>query len=139
MFPNTDAVYQGEVANAAVEIADNMSDLQVALGIDLDADGVVEDTDEDGVQLATNADEWQFNDEEETDPDDLLWAGAPLHFVRLTTLGHTRSPDRQYVSPAIEAIENHVYGEVEPPPSDELVSRRYRRRLLQNVIDMRNL
>jgi prepilin-type N-terminal cleavage/methylation domain-containing protein len=137
MFPATEAVYAGEQANAAVEIADNMVDLQVALGIDFDGDGVVEDTDADGNPLATDEDEWQFNAVD--DEDTLAWSTAPLHYVRLTTLGHTRSPDRQYVSPAIEQIENRVYDEDDTVLGGELIERRYRRRMLQNVIDMRDL
>jgi prepilin-type N-terminal cleavage/methylation domain-containing protein len=136
MFPGTEAVY-GDAANAAVEIADNIADLQVALGIDLDGDGLIADVDEDGVPLDGDADEWLWNDE--ADEPGLDWDTAMLHFIRLTTLAHTRSPDRTYVSPPIDAIEDHAYEESPGVAGDELVTRRYRRRMLQNVIDVRNL
>jgi hypothetical protein len=60
--------------------------------------------------------------------------------VRLTFLGQAGRPDRQYIAPAIASIEDRVYAEDQVPTSaDEIVERRYRRRLLQSVIDLRNL
>ena len=45
-----------------IDIADNIFDLQVALGIDLDNDGRIDIEDGGGVPLAANADEWLWND-----------------------------------------------------------------------------
>jgi prepilin-type N-terminal cleavage/methylation domain-containing protein len=137
VFPATETVYSGDPANASVEIADNIADLQVALGIDLDGDGLIAELDEDGSPLALDEDEWLFNDA--GDEPGLDWDAAPLQFIRLTTLAHTRSPDRTYVSEPLEAIEDHVYDESATVRGPDIVERRYRRRLLQNVIDVRNL
>jgi prepilin-type N-terminal cleavage/methylation domain-containing protein len=137
MYPGTETVYLGDVANAAVEIADNISDLQIALGIDLDGDGLIAELDQDGNPLAGDADEWLWNDD--ADEPGLVWDTAPLQFIRLTTLAHTRSPDLQYVSAPLDAIEDHAYGESSIVTGSDIVERRFRRRLLQNVIDVRNL
>jgi prepilin-type N-terminal cleavage/methylation domain-containing protein len=136
MFPGTETVY-GDAANVAVEIADNIADLQVALGIDLDGDGLIVDVDDEGDPLDGDADEWLWNDA--GDEPGLDWDTAALHFIRITTLAHTRSPDRAYVSAPIDAIEDHTYGESARVTGEDLVPRRYRRRTLQNVIDVRNL
>jgi prepilin-type N-terminal cleavage/methylation domain-containing protein len=136
MFPNTDAVWGGP-ENAAIEIADNVFDLQVSYGVDLDVDGIVEVAMEDGTPLDADEDEWLWNDAE--DDDSLDWFNTPLHFVRVTTLAHTRGPDRQYISPSIDSIEDRVYGESDPTSPGEIAARRYRRRQLESVIDLRNL
>ncbi len=141
MFPNTDVIYADDPANAVMDMAENVLDLQVALGIDFDVDGVFEDRDAaTGLPLPTDEDEWLGNDPAD-DPLDPGWDndGAALQFVRLTTLGHTRGGDRQYISPSIDEVEDHVYGEQTPTSPDEVASRRFRRRLMQNVIDVRNL
>jgi type II secretory pathway pseudopilin PulG len=137
MFPGTDEVWGG-VESAATEIADNVLDLQVALGVDLDANGLVDEFDDGGAPLAEDEDEWQGN--HEADKDLVEWTTAPLHFVRLTMLAQTRSPDRQYVSPSIDNIEDHAYLEHRlPGTGDDLQARRYRRRSFSSVVDLRNL
>jgi hypothetical protein len=138
MFPGSELVHLADPANGAMDIAENILDLQVALGIDLDLDGVVDEREDDGTPLPPEDDEWQGNHADDA-ADPLAWSLAPLHFIRLTTLGHTRGPDRQYVAPPITRLENHDYAEVAPRTPEEAATRRFRRRQLTNVIDVRNL
>ena len=134
MLPNIDTLHP----DGAIDIADNVFDLQVALGIDLDGNGRVDIEDAGGAALATNADEWRWNDPAD-DPDDTVWDGASLQHVRLTILGLAQTADRQYISPALEDIEDRVYNEPAEPTGGEVQPRRYRRRLIQSTIDLRNL
>ena len=132
-------IHPGSAQNAAIDIADNIFDLQVAHGIDLDGNGIVDAEDGDGVPLATDADEWLWNDEND-DASLLSWVIAPLQHVRLSILGQTQVADRTYISDAIEAIEDHDYSESDVPgTTDEVLARRYRRRQLQSTINLRNL
>jgi hypothetical protein len=119
------------------DIADNVFDLQVAFGIDVDLDGRI-DVEDAGVPLAKNLDEWRYNAPGELDDDDSLWPGS-LQQVRLSIVGQAQTADRQYVSPAMSNLENRVYGEDDTPDFDEVAARRYRRRILQSSIDLRNL
>ena len=144
MLPGTDIVHPAD--NGALDIADNIFDLQIALGIDADADGEVESEDDDGNPLDTDADEWVWNDEADDaigtqfpgliDP---TWESAPLHHVRLSILGQTQTPDRQYISEALESIENRDYSESPIVTGSDVVDRRYRRRFLQSTVDLRNI
>jgi prepilin-type N-terminal cleavage/methylation domain-containing protein len=135
MLPNTDILHP----DGAIDIADNVIDLQVALGIDLDGNGRIDIEDAGGSPLATNADEWWWNDPAD-DPDPLTWDNAPLQHIRLTLVGQAQTADRTYISPALTDIENHAYNEPEVPGNDqEVLARRYRRRVLQSIIDLRNL
>ena len=120
-----------------IDIADNVFDLQVAFGIDVDGDGRIDIDDGAGTMLATNADEWRWNDPADA-PGDLDWPGSLQH-VRLTIVGQAQTADRQYVSPAMADLENRVYDESSLPQDQALEDRRYRRRILQSSIDLRNL
>lgn len=137
--PGTQDPYRGDAGNLTVDLADNILDLQVALGIDTDATEAIEDTGDD-------EDDWLFNAQGDTpvvvdawnsvDPD----VTFPLYYLRLTTLARTDRADPSYVSPAIDWIEDHEYGEpATPADGDERLQRSYRRRVLRTVIDLRNL
>ena len=114
-----------------MDIADNVFDLQISFGVDLDGDGrVTEDSDD----LAS--DEWLYNS-----PDDnaaaALWAAGQLGYLRINTLVQSDRPERGQQAPKLTFIENHEYLD-----SDSLngpVMRMFRRRLLRTVVDMRNL
>jgi hypothetical protein len=136
LFPGTDVAYADDDLNLQSDIADGVTDLQVALGVDTDGDGSILD---DG----TAADEWLFNHEDD-DPDEAgKWNDAsnrPLYFVRINTLARTDRRELNYVSPAITAIEDSTYGESDPPSSEaDRQQRMYRRTLLQTMVDLRNL
>ena len=139
--PGTENAYQGDTSNLTVDLADNILDLQVALGIDTDGTNLIEDT-------GDGEDDWLFNhiDDGGPDPDTAAWNSPvaettwPLFYLRLTTLARTDRADPNYVSPAIDRIEDHEYGEPDiPADGDERQARTYRRRVLQTVIDLRNL
>jgi hypothetical protein len=132
-YPGTNDAYAGAPANLVADVADNILDLQVALGIDRVAPEGVQET-EDG------DDDWLFNSPDDaTNPD--LWNGdaLPLDYLRITTLARTDRLDPEYTSPPITAIEDRVYPETVVPAADEALDRKYRRRLLQTVVDLRNL
>jgi hypothetical protein len=134
MLPNTDTLHP----DGAIDIADNVFDLQVALGVDLDNNGRVDIEDGAGAALAANADEWLWNDP--ADDPTLAWGNSTLQHVRLTIVGQAQTGDRQYISPALTTIENRDYSEsAAPSTGSEVAARRYRRRMLQSTIDLRNL
>ena len=60
MLPNTDTLRPDGSPGLPkpIDIADNVFDLQVALGVDLDGNGRVDIEDAGGTPLPTNADEW---------------------------------------------------------------------------------
>ena len=119
-------------SNGRVDIADNVLDLQVALAIDLNNDGDIDEN-----PSALDTDEWMFND-----PADNL--GLPgwnnrLFQARITTLTRTDRPDPGYVSEAITTIENRDYSEPTLPTTvADQNDRTHRRRQLQSVVDVRN-
>ena len=137
-YPGTE-IPHGSDPTLQVDLADNILDLQIALGIDRDDDGAAA---EDAV--TPGDDEWLFNDSTDKEAD-AAWNDSGgrtpnLYYVRVSTLARTDRPDPKYVSPAIGAIEDNVYDEPELPSNEaERQDRIYRRRLTQDVVDLRNL
>lgn len=121
-------------ANTRVDIADNVLDLQVALAIDLNNNG---DIDENPADLTT--DEWMANDP----GDDLTtagWATNRLFSARVSTLTRTDRPDAGYMSGPLTTIENRDYSEPAAPTNQQDQNdRAHRRRTLQTVVDLRNI
>jgi prepilin-type N-terminal cleavage/methylation domain-containing protein len=135
MVPFTEVPYGGNVANARIDVADNIVDLQITLGVDLDGDGEVPQQVE---YDDRDTDEWLYNhDADDTEPE--TWNGRRLFYVKLSTLGRTERRDWNYLAPRIVRIENHPYDEVADPPEDERRERLFHRRLLETIVDMRNL
>lgn len=145
VYPGNDAAYGGDDANLREDIADNIRDLQVALGIEnedpiADPDDQVTESDP-----PDENDEWLFNASADDKTDTVKWNGTVarpnrLYYVRVTTLARTDRPDPQYVSPPIANIEDHVYNEPAAPTTQaDLNQRRFRRRLLTTIIDLRNV
>ena len=138
MTPNTELVYQGDAALASQNIAENVSDLQIALGYDLDADGrVLMVEDDDGNPVPAALDEWYHNDA--ADDSGLAWNLAPLQYIRVSMIARASAPDLQYIAPALATHYDRVYNEASQPSGVEAVLRRYRRRQLENLIDLRNI
>ena len=55
-------------------------------------------------------------------------------------MGQAQTADRQYISPPLDDIEDRVYNEPAAPTSGaEVQARRYRRRVLESSVDLRNL
>lgn len=135
----TETAYAAQPANLRAYIADNILDLQVALGIDVENDGDIEDP-------GGATDEWLFDEPGDTNPDGTLastdWnTGLPsIYFVRVSALARTDRGDVNYVDDPIQQIEDRIYDEDAVPPTDEeRDARRHRRRLMETMIDLRNL
>lgn len=140
VYPNTDVAWNGDAQNLRVDIAENIVDLQVALGVDEDLDDVVID---DPVSECGN--EW-IGDGIGTETSNPLsprvagvckWDGRGLFYVRLSTLARTDRFDPAYTAPRIDQIEDHVYtAGATGENTDE--NRHRRRRLLQTLAVLRN-
>ena len=135
LYPGTETAH-GDSTNLHVDIADNVLDLQIALGIDRNATERIEDTQNAGDDWLLNAD----GDSPIANTADWNDPARPLYYVRISTLARTDRLDPEYVAPPIQAIEDHVYDEpAQPADEASILERRYRRRLLQTVVDLRNL
>jgi len=165
-MPGTDIAYgpPGVAANAQnlwIDLADNILDLQIALALDTvnhvprtPPPGVTEPAGLTTIaadrvngyisEAATGLnDDWLYNNTNDNIADP-VWAGAEPYWVRVSLLARTDRRDSQYEAPVLGAIEDHAY-----PASDPLnlantavgstQQRMYRRRILQTVIDLRNL
>ncbi len=142
-FPDgADTPYANDPSNLTVDLADNILDFQVALGIDTDeTDEIEEDPANPG------NDDWLYNSPADDDTEgrwDIVPLSVPnrvpdLFYLRLTTLARTDRPELRYVSPAIANIEDHVLAEPDDPTGADLPPRRHRRWLMRTIVDMRNL
>lgn len=136
-YPGSNNVHPSN-PSAAEDIADNVWDLQIALGVDADGDGVVNDT-------QSAVDEWLFNHKDDAlddpaVPGSWVWNGSPLELMRITALVRSDQRDVKYVSSALASIEDRIYNEPDvPADKTQLAERRYRRRQVQSVVDFRNL
>ena len=129
--PGTEDPYNDDDQNFALDLADGVFDLQVALGLDTDYPSTntttpgsfdddsdySNDTNDEVIYEGTvagndrNTDDWLFNDPDD-DPDQIRYrehqfttrVGQPvnLHFVRITTLARTSRGDRKYRAPDID-------------------------------------
>lgn len=138
VYPGTDSPWDGDAENWQADVADNIVDLQVALGLDTPNGGCTLKADETNCSIAETADgeadDWMLNGERAPDP---AFAGASLHYVRLSTLARTDRGDWRYQAPLLVRIENHAFAPASPLNS--IANRQFRRRHLRTVIDMRNL
>jgi len=127
--PGTNLAYGGKEENLHQDIADDILDLQVAMGIDGDDDHEI------------SADEWWNAKINKAAPYQARLTSTPnLYYLRITTLGRTAGRDFQYEAPLISAIENNNYDEAATQGTTAtIVNRSYHRRLLRTVIDVRNL
>jgi hypothetical protein len=129
VFPNTEIPYRGDVANWSQDIADNIVDLQVALGMAPAGVGGALTESVDG-----NGDSWLFNG-----PGDNATAppGVNVFYARVTAMARTDRADPKYVAPFINRLEDRTYTAADLLNS--AVERMRRRRLLQTVVDLRSL
>jgi hypothetical protein len=129
-YPNTEDVHPS--ATAGDDLSDNILDLQIARAFDLDGDGTIDENDDPA------ADEWLLNDAGD-DPEDEQWVGRSLLNVRISTLARTDRPDRGYLSPPLDNLENRDYDESPVPVTDvDVMDRAARRRRFTTVVDLRN-
>jgi prepilin-type N-terminal cleavage/methylation domain-containing protein len=115
--------------NLRQDIADGVVDLQMALGFDVNGDGdVVERLDRPG------EDEWQGNAAGEAA------LGGGFKDLRISTLVRTNRPDNTYEAPVLPRVEDHVYSLTDAQDRiNGTTARKYRRRLLQTIVNLRNL
>jgi type II secretory pathway pseudopilin PulG len=137
VYPGTNVPWADNLQSWQTDIADNILDVQVALGMDAPVNGCTVQQDEVNCSIAESAngqnDDWLFNSDRDVAAG---WAGLPLHFVRLTTLARTDRRDLKYRAPVLVRLEDHDFA---GSPLNDAQERMFRRRVLQTVIDMRNL
>lgn len=146
-FPGTDLPYRNEATNSALDISDNVLDLQLALGFDTaqGGGGLRDDDDEIGdddriAEVADGSnDDWLFNATTDSPVDLALWNNSPLYYIRVSTLVRTDQRDRDYRSPELVRLEDKDYTSTDWDAVNEEYDRMYRRRILQTVVDLRNI
>ena len=138
VYPGTQAPWSDDAGNWRQDVADNVVDFQIALGLDSANGGCTLAADEAGCALAETADgdkdDWMFNGEKAADP---AFAAASLEYLRLSTLARTDRGDWQFQAPLLARIENHAFTAASRLNSPR--DRQFRRRLLRTVVDLRNL
>jgi type II secretory pathway pseudopilin PulG len=139
LYPNTNVAWDRAAASLADVIADNVLDLQVAFGIDLDGDGLIDESLAAGSDPTT--DEWLFNAVgDSSDPDDWNTAGAaPLYYLRLTTVVRTDRATAYFEDQPLGVIEDKDYTQAPFDAYNAEWQRRYHRRQLSTTVDLRNL
>lgn len=166
--PGTETPYLGLPSNFELDIADQIFDLQIALGLDTTYTGVAGvsgsfDTDLDNLgnddkiyEAAAETppddrtiDDWLYNDVGD-DPTDVEW-GDPLtgreklYFVRVSTAARTNRPDPSYQAPNLDFrldgdwIEDHDYDTGTGATYNSTDNRKHRRRVLTTIVEMRNI
>jgi hypothetical protein len=142
MYPGTETPYYNNSTNLQVDVADNLVELQVALGVDTNGDGLITEggTGSPPSTLPpTTTDEWIYN--VAGDPTfpltPLPQPPPPLLEVRINTIAITGNPDPQYQGPKLTRVEDHTYVATDFP--NTFHGRCYRHRLLTTVVGLRNL
>lgn len=136
-LPGTNSVYGADNDNLHADLADSMMDLQTAIAFDVNGDGVISDTKDEN-------DEWVFNSADDN-PTVAPWnfaapAAPPVYYLRMSLLGRTERRDPKYAGNALQEIEDHAFNEpLVPADETQRVDRMFRRRLVQTVVDLRNL
>jgi hypothetical protein len=136
MYPGTETPYYNTSTNLQVDVADNLVDLQVALGVDTNGDGLITEggTGSPPSTLPpTTTDEWIYN----VTGDPPFPVTSPLLEVRINTIAITGNPDPQYQGPKLTQVEDHTYVATDFP--NTFHGRCYRHRLLTTVVGLRNL
>ncbi len=149
VYPGTQAVWDADVENWHADVADNVFDFQVALGLDTPAKdptagacaaGTIKSDDKHcGIYESADGetDDWMYNGEANTDS--ALFAGSTLFYIRLSTLARADRRDKDYEAPTLVRVEDNKYDKPETTVFNSDEERMYRRRILRTVIDMRNL
>jgi hypothetical protein len=135
--------------NWSLDLADNILDLQVALGLDSTNGGgsMIQDPDDIGNddRIFESADgvndDWLYNSSTDL-ATDVIWTNARLHYVRLDLLGRTDRRDPGYEAPVLSRIENRTFASTHAfnvARASGGTERMYRRRVLQTLINVRNI
>ncbi len=151
VYPGTEIAYLGDAANLRLDIADNVFDLQVALGLDTNADGVANGQ---ATETADGEDDdWLYNAGDDTASLGVApWNGPlPLLYARISTLVRAPEPDPRHQSPELAQIEDHDYTVANPyaynlmngtttgVEGQTVDARQFRRQILETVVDLRSL
>ena len=168
MIPFTELPYAGSADNLVLDLADDIFDLQIALGFDTDYDSAasgVGSFDNDSDTLGTDDIFYEGADDDARSRDDwfgnsstdnpaaaqyrvnaaILARPVRLYYVRISTLARTARRDPKYSAPdfdpvaGVDFIENHDYDDAPAINFKSLENRQYRHRLLQTVVDLRNI
>ncbi len=136
-YPGTDDLHP----QGSMDLADDVIDLQVALGVDLPpTDGQVVDTGDEN-------DEVLYNHPDDDDgltppPGDRSWAApdARIAFARLSLVAQASAPDRDFEGQVLGAFEDHDHAD----PADISIwntgaSLKVRKRYLRTLVELRNL
>lgn len=168
MIPGTELPHDEDVANLSLDLADDIFDLQVALGFDTDYDSAgsgVGSFDDDADALGVDdvfyegadddaraTDDWLGNSSTD-DPEAAQYrvnAAIParavrLYYVRISTLVRTARRDPRFTAPDFDPIagedfiENNNYDAAPASDFKTPENRQYRHRLLRTVVDLRNI
>lgn len=145
MYPGTGQAYKNDASNLDIDIAENVLDLQVMLGFDLDGDELVTES------LDGAADEWLLNAPfSADDPASAPWNTAlaaerqRLMFMRIATLTRSEQREQNHLAPMIISIGDRDYSsDPQNDPGSDLTTyegnRRFHREVLETTIDMRNM
>jgi type II secretory pathway pseudopilin PulG len=140
VYPGTNQAWQADDSNLVVDVADNILDLQVSLGVDTNGDLVVtEGTD----TTSRKSDEWLYNQTGDT-PGAAAWNGTltsptRLFFLRVNTVARTERRDPKFQSTPLTVIENKDYSDPLYSKYNAATERMYRCMSLQTLVDLRNL
>jgi hypothetical protein len=154
-YANTETAYPPGSSELQVDMADNIIDLQVALGYDSANLGSfasdLNDSPDPAVQIDSGqddevaetadgtSDDWLYNAPGET-PGVAPWNSVPLPrllYVRLSTLARTDRRDPNFSAPLLVRLEDRAFTTVEPVNQRD--ARLFRRRALTTVVDLRNV
>lgn len=163
-YPASEELWQDELD---VLVAENVLDLQVALGFDSSLAGGFFDCDDDAVgdddriveSADGSSDDWLFNDPDRDvgeDPTVPPWSPPgggwttlvtactdtprpELYYVRVATLVRSPQPDPKYQAPALEVLADRTYPLATDDPVNGERARHHRRRILETTVDLRNL
>ncbi len=137
-YPGTEIPYGNNPANLTVDIASGIVDLQASYGIDTNNDGLVVEAPDIAHQPT---DEWLGNvriaEAANAAPENPI--AGKLAYLRISTLARTERRDSDYIAPILDRSEDHDYAFDVPDRTNGRTDRMYRRRLLQTVVDLRNL
>ena len=158
MFPGTEIPYLSDLSNTAVDLADNVLDMQVGLAFDSNLGPAATDQNGDGVVDEDDMEIYLWTPDPDNPgdppvPDDYLfnnpmddpllapWNGAApqpeLFFVRLSLLARSQRRERNHQAPELLVYEDvqalRVLG------WNSFDERMYKRRFQQTIIELRNL
>jgi type II secretory pathway pseudopilin PulG len=140
VYPGTNQSWQADDSNLVVDVADNILDLQISLGVDTNGDLVItEGTD----AVSRKTDEWMFNQVGDT-PGAAVWNGTltsptRLFFLRVNTVARTERRDPKFQNTPLTVIEDKDYSDPSYSKYNAATERMYRYMSLQTLVDLRNL